>query len=65
MCSVGKSPESVARSISGVVQETCGHTDGHLLTCEFFLVTEFHLPTLCSSLARDPQVFQEKTDNQD
>lgn len=55
----------MARSISGVVQETCGHTDGHLLTCEFFLVTEFHLPTLCSSHARDPQVFQEKTDNQD
>lgn len=55
----------MARSISGVVQETCGHAHGHLLTREFFSVTEFHLPTLSSSLARDPQVLQEKTDNQD
>lgn len=55
----------MARSVLGVVQETCGRADGHLPTHELFSVTEFHLPTLCSSLARDPQVLQEKTDNQD
>lgn len=54
----------MARSVSSVVKETWGCA-GHLLTRELFSVTEFHLPTLCSSLARDPQVLQEKTDNQD